>query len=304
MNQALTHGLPAVVVAAALYGSSPVLQAASARRASPGAGLGFRLLARLALQPLWLLGLVTALGAFALEAYAFSVAPATLVAPLITLDMVFLVLLARHKLNERLGIAGALGILAMALGTALIAFAFSGDAALGAPASHAQMLAFLVGGAAVAGAAASVGDHGIRTGRSWLAAIGFGAASGVASGIATLCTRQVGLTFDVHDPWPILTTPTPYVLLAASILSLSLLQRGLQSGASVLVFPVASFMSALVLVLIGITVLDDEVPSNGQGAAFVIALLAVAVGVALLARDHAAAEDSMEGTDLRVGETA
>ena len=80
------------------------------------------------------------------------------------------------------------------------------------------------------------------------------------------------------------------MLLVASILALSLLQRGLQSGPSVLTFPVASFMSAFVLVLIGITVLDDQVPTNGQGVAFVIALLAVAVGVALLARDHAAAE--------------
>ena len=154
MNQALTHGLPAVVVAAALYGCAPVLQAASVRRAAPAVGLGLRLLPRLAVQPLWLLGTACGIAAFAAEAYAFSVAPAALVAPLITLDMVFLVLLARHGLSERLGIAGALGILAMVLGTALIAFAFSGDAELGAPASHAQLLAFLVGGTAAAGAAA------------------------------------------------------------------------------------------------------------------------------------------------------
>ena len=304
MNQALTHGLPAVVVAAALYGCSPVLQAASVRRAAPGVGLGLRLLPRLAVQPLWLLGTACGIAAFAAEAYAFSVAPAALVAPLITLDMVFLVLLARHGLSEHLGNAGALGILAMVLGTALIAFAFSGDAELGAPASHAQLLAFLVGGTAAAGATAVVGDRGSRTGRSWLAAIGFGVASGVASGIATLTTRQIGLTFDVHDPWPVLATPTPYALLVASILALALLQRGLQSGASVLTFPVMSFMSAFVPVMIGITVLDDEVPTSGPGVGFVFALLAVALGVALLARDRAAAEHTMEGTDLRVGEAA
>lgn len=304
MNQALARGLPAVILAASLYGCAPVLQAASARGSSSGGGLGLRLLARLAVQPLWLLGLACALVAFAFEVYAFSVAPATLVVPLCTLDMVFLVLLARRGLNERLGVAGTLGIFAMVLGTALIALAFSGEAALGAPASDAQILAFLAGGAVVAGAAAATGDLGQRSGRSWLAAIGFGAASGVASGIATLCNRQVGLTFDLHHPWPILATPTPYVLLVAAILSLSLLQRGLQSGASVLAFPVTSFMSALVPVVIGITVLDDAVPGNGQGVAFVVASLAVAAGVSLLARDRAAAESRIKASDRSPVKTA
>jgi drug/metabolite transporter (DMT)-like permease len=304
MTQALTHGLPAAVFAAALYGCPPVLQAAAVRRTAPGAGLGLRLLPQLAVQPLWLLGTACGIAAFVVEAYAFSVAPAALVAPLITLDIVFLALLARRGLSERLGVRGSLGIAAMVLGTALIGFGFSGDAELGAPASHVQLVAFMVGGTVAAGAAALVGDRGSRTGRSWLAAIGFGLASGIAAGIATLTTRQIGLTFDVHDPWPILDTPTPYMLLVASILALALLQRGLQSGASVLTFPVMSFMSAFIPVMVGITALNDQVPTKWQGVAFVVALLAVAIGLALLARDRAAAENSIERTDLRVGETA
>ena len=262
------------------------------------------MLPRLARQPLWLLGTACGIAAWVAEVYAFSVAPAALVAPLITLDMLVLVLLARRGLSERLGVPGTLGISAMLLGTALLGFAFSGDAELGVPASHTQLVAFLVGGTVAAAVAAIAGDRGTRAGRSWLAAIGFGLASGIASGIATLTTRQIGLTFDVHNPWLVLGTPTPYALLIASILALALLQRGLQSGASVLTFPVMSFMSAFVPVVVGITVLKDEVPTGGQGVAFVVALLAVAVGLALLARDRAAAEDTMEGARVRVEERA
>ena len=227
------------------------------------------MLPRLAREPLWLLGTACGIAAWVAEVYAFSVAPAALVAPLITIDMLFLVLLARHGLRERLGVAGSLGISAMLLGTALLGFAFSGDAELGAPASHAQLIAFLVGGTAAAAAAAIIGDRGSRTGRSWLAAIGFGLASGIASGIATLTTRQIGLTFDTRDPWPILDTPTPYALLIASVLALALLQRGLQSGASVVTFPGDQLHVVLLPVVVGITVLKDEVPTSGQGVAFV-----------------------------------
>ena len=303
MSQTLTLGLPAVALAAALYGSAPVLQAAAARRTAPGAGLGLRLLGRLALQPLWLLGLACEIGGFVVEAYAFSVAPAALVAPLLTADMVFLVLLARRGLGERLGLSGSAGILAMVLGTALMAVAFSRESELGSPASNAQLLAFSIGGAAAAAVAAVVGDRGAALGRSWLAASGFGVGSGIAYGIATLATRQVGLTFDVHHPLEILATPTPYVLAVSSIIATSLLQRGLQTGASVLTFPVTSFVSAFLPVVLGTTLLGDVVPSSGQRVAFIVALLAVAVGVALLGRDRAAVEHTIEGaTDVRAND--
>ncbi|PSR70304.1 hypothetical protein C8258_00960 [Nocardia sp. MDA0666] len=294
MNQSLTHGLPAVVVAAALYGCAPVVQAAAARQTAPGGGLGLALLARLAVRPLWLLGLACEIGGFAAEAYAFSIAPATLVAPLLTLDMVFLVVLARRGLGERLAAVGRYGIVAMVLGTGLMAYAFAGESSLGSPASDGQMVLFAVVGAVAAGAGAVAGDLGSRTGRAWVAALGFGAAAGIAYGIATVATRQFGLTFDVHDPWRLLATPTPYVLAVCSLLAISLLQRGLQAGAAVLTFPVTSVVSSLVPVVLGITVLGDEVPGGRAGAAFAVALVAISVGVTCLGRDRAAAAREIE----------
>ena len=294
MNQALTLGLPAVAVAAALYGSAPVLQAAAARRTPPGSGLGLRLLGRLVLRPLWLLGLACEMGGFAAEAYAFSVAPAALVAPLLTADMVFLVLLARRGLGERLAVTGGFGILAIVLGTALMAFAFSEESTLGSPASDEQMIAFAIGGVVAATIFVVAGDRGAATGRSWLAAVGFGISSGIAYGIATLATRQIGLTFDIDDPWPIFAGPTPYVLAVFSVFATALLQRGLQTGASVLTFPVTSWVSSFLPVVLGTTVLGDVVPTSGQRVAFIVALVAVALGVAFLGRDRAAAERSME----------
>lgn len=292
MNQSLTHGLPAVILAAALYGCAPVVQATAARRTARGGGLGLVLLARLAVRPLWLLGLGCEIGGFAAEAYAFSVAPATLVAPLLTLDMVFLVVLAHRGLDERLAAAGRCGIAAMVLGTGLMAYAFSGESSLGSPASTAQLLLLVLAAAVVAGVAAIVGER--ETPRPWAAAPAFGIGAGFAYGIATVATRQVGLTFDTHAPWMMLATATPFVLVVCSILALSLLQRGLQVGPAVLIFPVTSFLSSFVPVVLGITVLGDEVPGGGARAAFVVALLAVSVGVACLGRDRASAAHVIE----------
>lgn len=305
MNQSLTYGLPAVVVAAALYGCAPAIQATAARRTAHGGGLGLLLLARLAVRPLWLFGLACEMGGFAAEAYAFSVAPATLVAPLLTLDMVFLVVIARRGLDERLAAVGRYGIVAMVLGTGLMAYAFNDESALGSPASNVEMLLFVVGGVVAAAAGAVVGDLGTRTPRPWVAALGFGTAAGIAYGIATVATRQVGLTFDLHRPWTMLATPTPYVLAVCSVLGISLLQRGLQAGAAVLTFPVTSFLSSFVPVVLGVTVLGDEIPGGGAGAAFVLALLAVSVGVTCLGRDRASAARRLEAetdpTPRRVG---
>jgi len=285
----LVRGLLAAVGAAALYGCAPVAQSVAARSTPTGAGLGFALTLRLARRPVWLLGLAAEIAAFVLEAAAFSVAPTTLVAPLLACDMLVFVVLAQLAFGTRLSVYGVRGAVAMAAGVALIALAFAHDTQLGRPASAVQLIAFLLAALAAVGVAALTGGRALRAGRPRLAAGVFSASAGACYGLATVATRQIGRTFDPHHPVQLLTTPTPYVLAGCSVLGIGMAQRALQAH-PVLAFPLTSAVSALLPVLLGTLLLGDGVPAGWHRLAFVAALALLGVGVALVARDRTATE--------------
>jgi drug/metabolite transporter (DMT)-like permease len=292
VNSSIATGLLAALGAAVVYGTGPVLQAVAAARTPVSGGFGVLLLVRLVRRPLWLAGFGCEVGGFVLEAYAFSTAPTTLVAPVLAVDMVVFVLISRLAFAARLAVRGWTGVLAIAVAIALLAGSFGNGGELGRPASTVALISFAVGSVVAGGigvlVAASIGDT-----RPLLAAGALSAAAGVAYGLATATTRQVGRTFAPDSPWHLLTTPTPYVLAVTSIVGILLMQRALQVR-PVLTFPVVSAGSALVPVLLGVSLFDDEVPSGAGLAGFVAALVLVAVGVALLGADRAAAERARE----------
>lgn len=294
MSGGLGTGLLAAVAAAGCYGAAPVLQGMAAARQPVADGFGFVFVLRLARRPLWLAGLILEIGAFLLEAYAFSVAPTALVAPVMALDMVVFVMLSRWAFAARLGPRGWAGIASIAVAIALLAVAFANDDELGDAASTATLVWFGVA-SVLAGVAAAGAAAGLRLiARPLVAAGVFSAASGAAYGLATLATRQVGRTFSADDPWHLLATPTPYVLAVCSIVGIVMMQRALQVG-PVLAFPVVSAMGAMLPVLIGVTLFSDEVPGGAGRAGFVIALVLVVGGVGLLGADRSRAEHAVTG---------
>jgi len=284
----LTTGLLAAIAGAVCYGAAPAVQAVAARQEPAGRGTGMRLTLRLAGRPLWLLGFAGELGGFALEAYAFSRAPTTFVAPIMTLDLVVFVLLAGALIGQRPARPGGAGIAAMIAGIALLALAFAGQDGLGQPADDAQLWSFLAAAAVVAVIAGVVGTRALAAERRTLAAGAFSVASGAGYGLATLTTRQIGRTFDAQEPWRLLETPTPYVLAGCSVIAIAMMQRGLQTG-PLLTYPVTSVTSSVLPVLIGAAVLGDPVPGGAARAGFVAALVLVVAGVVLLAGDRARA---------------
>ena len=281
----LTTGLLAAIAGAVCYGAAPAVQAVAARREPAGRGTGMRLTLRLAGRPLWLLGFAGELGGFALEAYAFSRAPTTFVAPVMTLDLVVFVLLAGALIGQRPARPGRAGIAAMIVGIALLALAFAGQDGLGQPADDAQLWSFLAAAVVVAVIAGVVGTRALAAEHRTLAAGAFSVASGAGYGLATLTTRQIGRTFDDQEPWRLLATPTPYVLAGCSVIAIAMMQRGLQTG-PLLTYPVTSVTSSVLPVLIGAAVLGDPVPGGVARAGFVAALVLVVAGVVLLAGDR------------------
>ncbi len=288
--RAITHGLPAAFAAALLYGVSPVVQAAAARSAPAGRGFGIGLLAGLLRRPLWLAGIACEMVGFVVEVYAFSVAPAALVAPVMATDSLVAALLARQALRERMSASGRVGVLSMALGIGLLAFAFGGDSALGPGASDGQMLLFLTFGVVGVTICARAGHLAATSGRQGGAALLFGAGAGVSYALATLSTRQIGLLLNGGQLWRLLTTPTPYVLIVFSLAGVSLFQRGLQAGGATVTFPITSGLAAFLPVVVSLTVLGEDTPSGAEEVAFVVALALVAGGVTLLGRARADVE--------------
>jgi uncharacterized membrane protein len=286
MSTGLARGMAAALGAAVLYGCAPALQAVPARREPPARGFGAVFVLRLASRPLWLFGLLCEIGAFALEAYAFSSAPATLVAPLTACELVFFVIVARGLLDERPGRPFGYGVAAMTAGVVLLGAAFSGSAQLGDVASEAQLVAFLIAAVVVAAVAAGAGTRAARTGRGVLAAALFSAAAGVAYGLAAMATRQVGRAFSPHHPWQLLETAAPYALVVCSVLAIGMTQRGLQANA-LLAYPVISGVSAVLPVVLSAALLGDPVPGGAGRASFVAALVLVVGGAVVLGRDRA-----------------
>ncbi len=293
MSTNLAVGMAAAVGSAAAYGCAPLLQAIAARREPAGAGLGIALTLRLARRPIWLASLGAELLGFSLEAYAFSAAPATLVAPLIACELLVFVPLASRMFAEPLSIRGVVAIATLVTGAMLLGLAFTGNTELGAAANNAQLTGFLLGCVAIAALSATTGTRAAAAGRKPLAATLFAAGAGISYGLATLCTRQVGRTFSPQQPWHILTTTTPYVLAVCSILGVTLMQRALQTDA-LLAFPTMSALSALIPVIISAALLGDPVPTGVARGAFITALALIATGIPLLGRDHAAAHKHAE----------
>src|SRR5207302_1899406 len=159
----------------------------------------------------------------------------------------------------------------------------------GRPASDAQMIIFLCVCVGVCALAAGAGTQALSVGRRAFAAALFSAAAGGSYGLATMATRQIGRVFDPDDPWHLLRTATPYALVVCSLLGIGMMQRGLQTSA-LLAFPIVSAIGALLPVILGSTLLDDEVPEGWGRLAFVSALVCIGGGVILLGRDRAAAD--------------
>jgi hypothetical protein len=277
-------GLAAALGAALLYGGAPVVQATVTPTVPPARGLGLGLLWQLLRRPVWLIALIGEIGGFVCEAYAFSVSPTMLVAPVASCDLLVFVLVGSIVFRHRPSRVGVLGVAATLGGVIALAFA-SRDSGVGQPASTATLIGLLVGCPIVVGTLAGVGQRAMRSPSR--AAVAFSAGAGIAYGVATLATRQIGRTFhlDRQAVERLLTGPAPYTLAVCSVLGIALLQRGLQA-APLLTFPIVSGLSAFLPVVLSIGLLSDPVPAGGRRVLLIVALMLIALGLVLLGLDR------------------
>lgn len=206
-------GALAAAGAACCYEVSYAVQALEARRVPVRETMQVSLLTRLAHRPVWLGAIALAALGWPLQLLALSLAPLTLVQPVIALGIVLLLVLASWMLHERIGrveitcsagvVLGVAGIawaapehttshagplaLGLALGLlgAFVVLPYVATAAFRRPISAPLLvIAAGAGDAWAAFGAKLVVDELSR--RAWLAALGFGAASAAALGAGLL----------------------------------------------------------------------------------------------------------------------
>jgi drug/metabolite transporter (DMT)-like permease len=201
-------GALAAAGASACYEVSYALQALEARRVKVFRTVQVSLLARLVRRPLWLGAMALAVAGWPLQLLALSLAPLTLVQPVLALGVVLLLVLAARILHERIGSRELVCCGGIVLGVAGIAWAaptrsssHAGPLALGVTLGAlgavvaAPYVAAAVGrglGALWLVLAAGAGDAWAAFGAkllvdelsrgTWAAAIAFGAASALALG--------------------------------------------------------------------------------------------------------------------------
>jgi drug/metabolite transporter (DMT)-like permease len=114
-------GVAIALGAAACYEVAYVLQALEAREESGEHGLRFALLWRLARNPRWAGATALTVAGAALQIWALSLAPVTVVQPTLAVGLLALPLLARFVLKEHLTVREGLGVAAIVGGVSVVA---------------------------------------------------------------------------------------------------------------------------------------------------------------------------------------
>ena len=291
----LLIGLLAALSAAALFAVGVAFQALEARVAPSEQALRFSLFRRLVARPWWLLGTALGLAGWVLQAYALTRAPLTLVQPLLGTSLVFLLVIAARRLNERIGRRELTAVLTVAAGVPLLA--------LTAPARVADHVEgprlWIVLGVLAALALAPLALRGGARSASLLVPIG----AGLAYSLDGLTTKFASDDYSRHL-WLGLLFWAAVMGVASglgTLAEMSALQRRPVTHVAAIVFALTTFVPVALAPLLA----REWWPSSGlRAAGLVVGLLATAVGALSLVgarpvrRILEAESSSASGTEL------
>ncbi len=287
------------VVAALVNAVTSVLQRLGVESAPPSAALRLGLLAHAVRRPVWLVGFALMLVEFGLQAIALRFGQLSLVQPLLTTELLFLVAILGTWFHFSIGWrewAGA-GAVVAGLGGFFATARPSGGHHLATASTW--VVASVVTVACIAGFVVA-GTRGPR----WWRAASFGAATALTAAYSASLTKAT--TTYVSEGWGhVFTHAQPYLLGVAGVATVFLLQNALHAG------PIAASRTTLITlnplasIGLGVGLFGDRLASGGTATAAEAASLAVLVaGAAVLARSplvsgtpgDLASEDELLGT--------
>ncbi|WP_372666012.1 hypothetical protein [Amycolatopsis kentuckyensis] len=256
-----------LAASAVLYAVGIVAQSVAARRAGDRRGAGLGLLARLAADPVYLLGFAGQAGGFALAFAARASLPLYLVqtasSSAIGLATVFGVVV----LGWEIGAGEALTLVLLAAGLVVLAGSSSASAAADLPAAGVAALAVVVLGIGLAMVFAGRAD-------TFLPAA---VLSGVAFAVVAVASRALAHL----DLAALPGKPLTWLMLVAAVLGQASMAVALQRGRAPAVVATADATTIVLASVSGLTVLGDRV-ADGHGPWIAAGLAVVVTGVLLL----------------------
>jgi hypothetical protein len=245
-----------------------------------------RLLSNVLASRRWIAGFFIMVLGLALQVTAFTLAPVSVVQPILAGGLVGLAALAGPVLGERLG-RRQLAALALVL-TSVLCIALSTRAstsiAARAPVGRFAELAVPI---AMIGALFAIAGHGSRNADGHRALLACALSAGLLYGLGAVAEKAVA-TKMVADgvlpgAWAALRTPYPWLFLLATVAGMAAFQVGLQRHPASIMATFTN-VSAAVCALIGASVVFGErlLPAGGWAGARVAGFVAVAAAVTVL----------------------
>jgi drug/metabolite transporter (DMT)-like permease len=243
----------------------------------------------------WLLGFAVMIASFLMQAVALHLGDLSVVQPILTTELLFLVLLLATWFRFRIGFREWLGCVAAAGGLAgFLIFAQPGGGNL-----HPSNLGWLVAGSICGGVIVLAVALALRGPRWWRAAM-FGAAGAIGFAFTASLIKRVG-DYVVGDWSHLFIHWQTYALALCGVGSVFLAQNAFHAG------PIAASQTALVLVdplasmAIGIGLFGDNLRTAGAyGPLEALSLLIMFVGAAFVAQSPLVS--GMKGDDQQYTE--
>ena len=266
-----------------------------------------RLLRVLLTAPAWLVGFCLMLCGFGLQVMALTLAPVSVVQPILGSGVVLLLVLSRIVLRETLGRLELACVLAMAGAIVVIALSATGSAGhVGHQTSGGLLAAVAIPASVVAvGLGASAMRPG-PAGRHRVPANGvsYAVASGLLYGVATLAIKGLSGTIahygalSVGLVLAVAGSPYPYVTVGCSAIGMLILQTGLQRCRVSIVGPVSNITGSIFFIVAGTWLFGERLPADPAKLVLRLAGIVVAgVVVAVLSRRPAGAEAAVLQVD-------
>jgi len=258
-------------------------------------------------SPVWLLGFALMLCGFGLQVVALTLAPVSVVQPVLGSGVVILVVLSRIVLRERLGRIELGCVLCVAASIAAIALSATGtDGRVGHEASGLLIAAIAIPTCVFAitlgGRSMRPATHG---GKHRVPAIGvsYGLAAGLLYGVATLTIKGLSGTIYAHSGHvvalglAVLGSPYPYLTVACSAMGLLIFQTGLQRCRVSIVGPVSNITGSIFFMVAGTWLFRERLPTDPVDLLLRLGGIVVAgVAVVILSR-----QPTNDGSPVPIG---
>ncbi len=277
-------------IAALVNATTSVLQRIGVESAPESTTLRWSLMAHALRRRIWLIGFGLMLVQFALQATALRFGELSVVQPVLTTELLFLLLILAVWFRYRLGAQEWFGAVTIVIGLGAFFLAARPGGIRALPSTHEWVVASIIIYSVIAAFIVAA-----MRGPRWWRAASFGAASAVTAIMSAGLTKSI--TTYVTEGWGhVFTHAQPYMLAVTGLGTVFLLQNALHAGPITASRTTLVTISPLGSIVLGVTLFSDHLRSGPLWITLeVLSLAVLVVGVVVLARSPLVAGAQVEG---------